>query len=204
MVDEAPAEFPASSFPQKTPPIPAGFFAAQTFPSFATGPSHTHRQIAEDLRSLPGDPVHGRGMSILIVDGHSMIFAWPDLRALHQRHQMQARERLCQLLRLWQDHSGERVVVVFDGKGPKITSGRTNEDDIQIIYAPSSETADTVIERLTARYAADHHLTIASDDRLVQTTISVSGGYWITSVELAARLQQAETELQRLLKKLRT
>ena len=44
----------------------------------------------------------------------------------------------------------------------------------------------------------------ASDDRLVQTTISVSGGYWITSAELAARLQQAETELQRLLKKLRT
>jgi len=142
-------------------------------------------------------------MSFLIVDGHSMIFAWPELRKLHQRHPQQARERLCQQLRLCQDQGSARVVVVFDGKGADITSGSGNEDDIQVIYAPASETADSVIERLTARYAPDHRITVATDDRLEQSTVASFGGLWITSRELAALLEKAEDELQRQLKKLR-
>jgi predicted RNA-binding protein with PIN domain len=50
----------------------------------------------------------------LLVDGHSIIFAWPDLRTLHQRRTALAREALIKQLRDYQDWSGTRVVVVFD------------------------------------------------------------------------------------------
>jgi len=56
----------------------------------------------------------------LIVDGHSVIFAWPELRKLHSRRSSLAREALIKQLRDYQDWTGVRVVVVFDGKGKKV------------------------------------------------------------------------------------
>jgi len=55
----------------------------------------------------------------LIVDGHSIIFAWPELRKLHARRSSLAREALIKQLRDYQDWTGVSVVVVFDGKGKK-------------------------------------------------------------------------------------
>ena len=52
----------------------------------------------------------------LIVDGHSVIFAWPDLRALHDRKTVLARDRLIKVLTEYQDFTGIRVVLVFDGR----------------------------------------------------------------------------------------
>src|SRR5437773_9409425 len=56
----------------------------------------------------------------IIVDGHSIIFAWPELRKLHARRSSLAREALIKQLRGYQDWTGVHVVVVFDGKGSKI------------------------------------------------------------------------------------
>ena len=53
----------------------------------------------------------------LIVDGHSVIFAWPELRKLHARRTSLARDALTKKLRDYQDWTGTRVAVVFDGKG---------------------------------------------------------------------------------------
>ena len=53
----------------------------------------------------------------LIVDGHSVIFAWPELRDLHARRSSLARDALVRKLRDYQDWTGVRVVVVFDGRG---------------------------------------------------------------------------------------
>ena len=56
----------------------------------------------------------------LIVDGHSIIFAWPELRKLHARRSSLAREALLKQLRDYQDWTGVGVVAVFDGKGKKV------------------------------------------------------------------------------------
>ncbi len=47
----------------------------------------------------------------LLVDGHSIIFAWPELKLLHDRRTALAREALIKQLRDYQDWSGTRVVV---------------------------------------------------------------------------------------------
>jgi len=49
----------------------------------------------------------------LIVDGHSVIFAWPELRKLHGRRASLAREALTKWLRGYQDWTEVRVVIVF-------------------------------------------------------------------------------------------
>ena len=68
----------------------------------------------------------------LIVDGHSVIFAWPELRKLQERRSSVAREALIKRLRDYQDWTGMRVVVVFDGKGahvvPKVFPQRRSVD----------------------------------------------------------------------------
>jgi predicted RNA-binding protein with PIN domain len=61
----------------------------------------------------------------LIVDGHSLIFAWPELRKLHQRRSSLAREALIKQLRHYQDWTGVSVVVVLMGKAAKSTRAQT-------------------------------------------------------------------------------
>src|SRR4051812_49323797 len=98
-------------------------------------------------------------MRYTLVDGHSVIFAWPELRKLHQRRNLLAREELIKILTAYQDASGIRVVVVFDGQGSKI-GDETTPGGIQVFYAARGQTADAVIERLVAAYGKEHDLTV--------------------------------------------
>jgi predicted RNA-binding protein with PIN domain len=115
----------------------------------------------------------------LLVDGHSVIFAWPELRTLHQRRAGLARERLIKQLRDYQDWSGIRVVVVFDGRGSGI-SEEAFPGEIQIFYSPRGKTADSIIERLASKYGERFRLLVATGDHLVQETASASGAETIS------------------------
>ena len=113
-------------------------------------------------------------MSYLIVDGHSVIFTWPELRRLHARRTALARDELVKILTEYQDASGVRVVAVFDGKGAK-----ANEDSapggIQIFYSAAGQTADAIVERLVAKYAGQHEITVATSDLMEQQTATSFG-----------------------------
>ena len=135
----------------------------------------------------------------LLVDGHSVIFAWPELRALHVRRMGAAREALVRTLTNYQDASGVRVVLVFDGQGARVTEEAEGRDSIQIFYAPAGRTADAVIERLVARYAATHRLTVATSDRLeAQTAISFGAASCVSAEGLRGMLAAAGRDFQRL------
>ena len=54
----------------------------------------------------------------LIIDGHSVIYTWDYLHKLHKSSKTSARENLIRRLTNYQDITGERVVIVFDGRGP--------------------------------------------------------------------------------------
>src|SRR6266545_2320570 len=101
----------------------------------------------------------------LIVDGHSIIFDWAELRKLHTRRPSVAREALIKQLRHYQDWSGVRVVVVFDGQGARV-SEMSEPHDVQIFYARRGQSADTIVERLASKYAARYEVTVATSDSL--------------------------------------
>ena len=133
----------------------------------------------------------------LIVDGHSIIFAWPELRRLHDRRPAAARDALVKTLTGYQDGSGSHVVVVFDGKGAKATAEAAA---IQIFYSPTGKTADDLVERLVAKYAAVHRITVATSDRMEQqTAISFGAASCISAEGLRTLVEGAGRDLSRRL-----
>ena len=135
-------------------------------------------------------------MRFLIVDGHSVIFAWPELRAMHSRRGVAARETLARLLTAYQDASGVRVVAVFDGKGEK-ASEASEPGGIQIFYSSAGQTADEIVERLVAKYAQQHDLSVATDDLLERQTAVTFGADVVSTENLRALLADAERDLTR-------
>jgi len=127
----------------------------------------------------------------LIVDGHSVIFAWPELRALHRRKTASARERLTKILTAYQDFTGIRVVLVFDGKGTTITQ-ETDPGGIQIFYSNTGRTADDLIERLAAKYGNLYSITVATSDLLEQQTAIAFGAECISADGLRDLVDSAE------------
>jgi predicted RNA-binding protein with PIN domain len=128
----------------------------------------------------------------LIVDGHSVIFAWPDLRKLHQRRTSMARDELIKRLRDYQDWTGIHVVVVFDGKGTDITN-QSDPHDIQIFYSRTGQTADSIVERLAGKYADRFRLTIATSDNLERETAAAFGAECISPEMLRQLLSDARS-----------
>ena len=126
----------------------------------------------------------------LIVDGHSIIFSWPELLALHQRNTAIARDSLVKTLTASQDVSGTNVVVVFDGKGAMVNKIE-EPGGIQIFYSNAGRTADEIVERLVAKYVNKFSITVATADLLEQQTVTSFGAQPIGSEGLRRMIQDA-------------
>ncbi len=126
----------------------------------------------------------------LIVDGHSVIFAWPDLRKLHARRSSLARESLIKQLRDYQDWTGVHVVAVFDGKGRKVDAS-SDPGEVQIFYSRSGQSADAIIERLASKYAKRHELVVATSDLMEAETVHACGAECISPEVLRGLLCNA-------------
>ena len=130
----------------------------------------------------------------LIVDGHSMIFAWEELRGIHETSTRAARNELIHRMTSYQDITGELVVLVFDGKGKTATPEHA-EGGIQVFYSPAGITADQIIERLAGKYAQRRQLTVASRDRGVLDTCASFGANTISARALHELLERAGRKL---------
>lgn len=133
----------------------------------------------------------------LIVDGHSIIHAWDNLRKLHLRAASRylAREELLKRMRLLQDMTTQRVVVVFDGTQSQLTDER-EAGGIQVFYADAGQTADSVIERLAAKYARQFELRVCTADRMIWETVRAFEAHWISPDDLKFELEKAEVEMR--------
>lgn len=127
----------------------------------------------------------------LVVDGHSVIFSWPELRALHQRDRAQARLQLHRQLQSLHDTTSWRVTLVYDGtlgtqpdRGPK---------DIVVLYSQAHQTADSIIERLVGQVQNPAQVTVVTADEAERQTVEAMGALtaspeWLAS-ELASQAQ---------------
>src|SRR5436305_6129181 len=126
----------------------------------------------------------------LIVDGHSVIFAWPELRKLHARRSSLARETLVKQVRDYQDWTCVHIVVVFDGKGKKVEA-TSDPADVQIFYSRSGQSADSIIERLASKYAKRYELMVATSDSMEAETVHACGAESISPDGLRELLASA-------------
>jgi predicted RNA-binding protein with PIN domain len=123
----------------------------------------------------------------LIVDGHSVIFAWPELRELHERRTSLARDALVRKLRDYQDWTGVRVIVVFDGTGTAVDVS-SQPEEVQIFYSRAGQTADSIVERLASKYGSQFSLLVATSDYLEQETVAACGAEYISAEGLRGLL----------------
>lgn len=139
---------------------------------------------------------------ILIVDGHSMIFRWPDLAGQHASHSAAARESLVRMLTALQDNSDFTVAVVFDGKGPK-PSNASDPHGIRVFYSKAGQTADSIIERLAAKYAPASDVIVATDDHLERLTAESFGATAISSELLRSEILSAQQSVRSIISRLK-
>lgn len=113
-----------------------------------------------------------------------------------------ARDELIKRLTCYQDASGYHVIAVFDGQGSK-TSDSSQEGGIQVFYSSAKVTADSIIERLVAKYGSSHDLTVVTNDHLERQTSTTFGALSI-SVELFLEwMREADKQVANEIKKLR-
>jgi len=139
---------------------------------------------------------------ILIVDGHSMIFQWPELSSRYAASGAAVRDSLIRLLTGLQDATDWTVAVVFDGKGVK---ANTPEEPlaIKVFYSKSGQTADEIIERLAAKYARDCDVTVATDDHLERLTVESFGAVSLSSRQLQSEIAAAGEAVQEAIRQLK-
>jgi len=132
---------------------------------------------------------------ILIVDGHSFIFHCHDLARRYLRNGPEVREEVVDRLTALQDATDWHVVVVFDGKGSK-PSDASEADGIHVFYSAAGHTADALIERLVAKYASKHDVTVVTNDNLERTTAHTFGAATMRPEHLVIEMESAVRDLQ--------
>ena len=138
--------------------------------------------------------------SFLLVDGNNIIHAWPDLLDLHRCIPGSAHTELIRRLADFRDYSGERIVIVFDGRAAGTTEERPSSG-LQVIYTSQSQTADDVIERLAIKYAGRYRITVATDDRAEQDLVVAAGGEALSADGLRQRIEGGRRDLDDWLKR---
>ncbi|MDE1170945.1 MAG: NYN domain-containing protein [Verrucomicrobium sp.] len=136
----------------------------------------------------------------LLIDGHSVLYAWPELRALHQRNPRQARETLIAHLRRFHDAGNWNVTLIYDGQtgGPAM---RGHPGDMEVFYSKAGQSADSIIEALVARHAQPGEITVITADGGERSVVEGLGAFcmspdWL-KMEIESVLGDFEEELRR-------
>lgn len=129
----------------------------------------------------------------LLVDGHSVLHAWPDLRQLHSRQPSSAREKLIRLLSRLHDAGKWTVTLVFDGqKGGQEARPR---DSMAVLYATTGQTADSIIERIVQAHAGRREIGVVTADHAEMTAVESFGAYGFSPDWLQRELASLESEI---------
>lgn len=127
----------------------------------------------------------------LVVDGHSVIFSWPDLRALHDRNRAAARKVLTDRLQHMHDTSAWRVTLVLDGTmGTSTASTRRKATDMVVSYATADQTADSIIERLVAASGVAKDVLVITADEAEKLTVESLGAMTASPAWLRKELER--------------
>lgn len=139
----------------------------------------------------------------ILVDGYSLLHSWPELAPGKPRHSAAARAELIHRLRQYGDAVATPITVVFDGSGPapSVAVEAPSTPQMEIIYSKAGQTADDIIERVTAKLVKYGEVLVVSNDLAERDTVATVGGsccfcaHFIRMIE--GTLTEFEKELNR-------
>lgn len=113
----------------------------------------------------------------ILVDGYSLLHAWPDLCRGKPPHSAGAREELVQVLTRYQDATGTPVTVIFDGRGHgRGMKTAPEKKSVEVLYSRAGQTADQMIERAAHRFQAFGEVLAVTNDVAERETVLSLGG----------------------------
>jgi uncharacterized protein len=139
----------------------------------------------------------------LVVDGHSVIYSWPELRSLHDRNRATARKTLAEQLGRLHDTTPWRVTLVLDGKmGGPAQAETPRTDEMVVCYGTEDKTADSIIERLVAASGVAGEILVITADEVEKRTVESLGATAMSPDWLRQELTRGEitfsSELDRI------
>ena len=134
----------------------------------------------------------------VLVDGYSVMHAWPQLRKIAGRSLERRREALVTVLQQYADQSGRRVTVVFDGYAAKhkpelAQAGRS----IEIVFSDSGKTADDTIERLVGGAGNQTDILVVTSDNVERQVVEGFGAQSMSADMFEVEVGDALRDLAR-------
>lgn len=133
----------------------------------------------------------------ILVDGYSLLHAWPELVPGAARHSARARDELIQILTQYQDASGDPVTIFFDGSGaPPGTPKHDSKHTVEVLFSGPGQTADDLIERAAHRFQVYGEVMVVTNDLVERDTVGGFGGSYSSCENFIRRIGGAMDDLQ--------
>jgi uncharacterized protein len=137
----------------------------------------------------------------ILVDGYSLLHNWPEMAPGKPRHSAAARDDLIHRLMLYRDAIGTPMTIVFDGAGPEPDASQVpSTSELEIIYSRAGQTADQLIERVTARLQPYGDVLVVTDDHAERDTVLSMGGMASSCLNFIADVENTLVEFDRQVK----
>jgi predicted RNA-binding protein with PIN domain len=135
----------------------------------------------------------------ILVDGYSLLHCWPELAPGKPRYSAAARTELIHWLRQYGDAISTSITVVFDGAGPapNVAAEVPSTREMEIIYSKSGQTADDIIERVTAKLVHYGEVLVVSNDIAERDTVASVGGSCCSCDSFIRTLQSTLADFQK-------
>ena len=137
----------------------------------------------------------------ILVDGYSLLHAWPELAPREPRHSATARDELVHILRLYSDAVGTPVTVVFDGGGHRgLRQDLDSTTQVEVLFSKAGQTADQIIERVTHRMQPYGEVLAVTNDHAERDTVLALGGFASSCDSFIQTVQKTLRDLEREVK----
>lgn len=137
----------------------------------------------------------------VLVDGYSLLHAWPELAPGRERHSSMAREVLVEKLTHYRDATGTPITMFFDGSLPRGTGPKLHSTpEMEVLFSTSGQTADDLIERAAARFQSYGEVLVVTDDVAERETVIAFGASAASCDNFIRMVESALAELAQALK----
>jgi len=138
----------------------------------------------------------------ILVDGYSLLHAWPELAAGKPRHSAAARDELIHLLTRYQDAIATPITVFFDGAGaPPDVPKSEYYHHLEVLFSRAGQTADDMIERAAHRFQPYGDVLAVTDDSAERDTVIALGGSASSCLNFISEVQSVLGEFADTLKR---
>lgn len=136
--------------------------------------------------------------AVYLIDGYNLMYRVPRVRDTMRTDFEAAREELIVLVIGFCTASGNRVKIVFDGRGERQEASMPPMAGrgVEVIFAPNHLTADAVIERMVYQSGARQAYVVVTGDRGIRDLCQHMGAFVMTPENFLTSLKEAQTSLR--------